>query len=173
MRRQLWLVCCAHKTSHICITRLNCCWYNFANIRLIFSFFFEMQTKMGMGGDVNGCGLCAKYSLFIANFVMFVSKNGIANNSPSTIFICFFFFQFSDWWSCSIRVGHMDISWSQFYEGIARHESLLRHRLCAHRNRCDRMLGFVFWLLRRCQGSEMSHLICKSQTVNYPFGWRK
>lgn len=30
---------------------------------------------MGMGGDVNGCGLCAKYSLFIANFVMFVSKN--------------------------------------------------------------------------------------------------
>lgn len=29
---------------------------------------------MGMGGDINdGCGLCAKYCLFAANFVIFVS----------------------------------------------------------------------------------------------------
>lgn len=28
---------------------------------------------MGMSGDVNGCGLCAKYCLFAANFLIFVS----------------------------------------------------------------------------------------------------
>lgn len=54
--------------------------YHFANLELFLQFFVlfffspKMQTKMGMGGDVNGCGLCAKYSLFIANFIMFVSE---------------------------------------------------------------------------------------------------
>lgn len=29
---------------------------------------------MGMGGEVNGgCGVCAKYCLFAANFITFVS----------------------------------------------------------------------------------------------------
>lgn len=52
-----------------------------------------MQTKMGMGGDVNGCGLCAKYSLFIANFVMFVSVSSILSLNDE--FSKFFRFSFS------------------------------------------------------------------------------
>lgn len=62
-----------------------------------------------MGGDVNGCGLCAKYSLFIANFIMFVSDTHAIHlladfNYEDTIFVLI-----SDWRSRSVRFGHLDI----------------------------------------------------------------
>lgn len=62
---------------------------------------------MGMGGDVNGCGLCAKYCLFAANFVIFVSGyfelSFIAWNN-----ILIEFIQLVDWCIRFTGTGHMD-----------------------------------------------------------------
>lgn len=50
--------------------------------------FCIFQNKMGMGGDVNdGCGICAKYCLFAANFVIFVSATTMFNNFFFVFFI--------------------------------------------------------------------------------------
>lgn len=38
------------------------------------SFNFVYRGTMGFSGQMNGWGLCAKYSLFVANFVIFVSR---------------------------------------------------------------------------------------------------
>lgn len=36
---------------------------------------------MGFGGRMDGCGQCIKYSMFIANFIIFVSLNILKNRN--------------------------------------------------------------------------------------------
>lgn len=59
--------------SIFCLIRMQLfCFRLFTHLFEIFCFDYFRDT-MGFSGQMNGWGLCAKYSLFVANFVIFVS----------------------------------------------------------------------------------------------------
>lgn len=136
-----------------------------------FFIFSSFQNKMGMGGDVNdGCGICAKYCLFAANFIIFVSVFIFFWFSliypikfpAQSFYNPFNFFVFcTGGLSSSIGSWNMDVSWPKLYEWAAWHESIFGHSLCSDWNSCICVRNFIFRMLWSGQRSEKFIVVCE------------
>lgn len=115
---------------------------------------FNCSDTMGFSGQMNGWGLCAKYSLFVANFVIFVSlcDNQSIHQIPTFSFSNFDFIIdviITDRRCYSIRFGHLDASRQKLCQWITWNQSVLRGGLHIDCYISDRVLDFVLRLFGR------------------------